>query len=141
MKTTTKTKKRRKGKYHRGDYTSSKSGVTYRYRSGWELQYMQFLDLDPTVFEWSYETSSITYISNKSTGRTRKYIPDFQVKYLDGRQELVEIKPKRKLSGLLVQKKITAAKEWCEAHQIAFKIITEVELKAISINIIEASYD
>lgn len=134
-------KKRRKGRYHRGDYVSSKSGVTYRYRSGWELQYMQFLDLDPNVLEWSYETSSIEYVSNKSTGRTRKYIPDFHVKYVDGKREIIEIKPKRKLSGLLVQKKIAAAVQWCDAHHMTFRIITETELKALSIKNTEASHE
>lgn len=102
---------------------------------------MQFLDANPHVIEWSYESFSIPYVSNKSTGKTRKYIPDFQVKYIDGKNELVEIKPKRKLQNLLVQKKITAATHWCEAHDITFKIITEIELKSLSINIIEASHE
>lgn len=120
-------------RYQRGDYKSIKSGETYRYRSGWEFAYMQYLDTCHQVKSWSYESFFIEYISNKKTGKTRKYIPDFKVIYLDDSTELIEIKPKRKLNQLMVRKKCDAAEAWCQMNGMAFKIITENELKGLGI--------
>ena len=92
---------------------------------------MQYLDKNPDVIEWSYEELKIPYLSNKSTGKLRNYIPDFKVKYTNGEICLIEIKPKKKLNQLSVKKKIDAAIEWCNAHGMSFRVVTEIELKAL----------
>jgi len=94
---------------------------------------MQYLDTDPTVSSWSYEKLVIEYVSNKKTQKTRKYYPDFQIEYEDGKKVVVEIKPSRKLQQRLVVKKIRAAIDWCAQHDFVYKILTEIELKNIGL--------
>ena len=125
-----KTKKRRKkkGRYQRGVYISPVAGEC-KYRSGWELKYMQYLDSNSNVRSWSYEKLIIEYISNKSSGKIRKYYPDFLVEMQDSTKLVVEIKQKRKLDSLIVKKKIQAAEQWCSLNKATFLILTELELK------------
>ena len=123
-----KTKRRRKSRYHRGIHSSPIAGDC-KYRSGWEQKYMEHLDADETVASWSYEKLIIEYVSNQKTKKVRKYYPDFQIEYKDGKKVVVEIKPSRKLGQLTVIKKIRAAKEWCTTHNMTYKVLTEIELK------------
>lgn len=125
--------RKRKSHYHRGSYTSTKTGQECKFRSGWEERYMKYLDQCEDVLDWSYESFFIDYLSNKRTGKTRKYYPDFKIDYADGRSELVEIKPKKRLEQVLVKKKLAAATEWCTMHDVTLKIITENELKELGI--------
>ena len=128
-----KTKKRkRKGHYNRGEYTSPTAGIC-KHRSGWELAYMKYLDGNTHVVKWEYEKISIEYISNIRSGKIRRYIPDFYVEYSDGRIEIVEIKPKRKLDQAIIKKKTSAAEAWCSSKGITYTIITEVELKIMNL--------
>lgn len=126
-------KKKKRGRYHRGEYTSSKTGQVCKFRSGWEKAYMRHLDADPTVESWSYEQTIIEYVSNIRTKKIRRYYPDFFVRYSDGRSEIVELKPKRKLEQIAVKKKTRAAILWCAANMMTFRILTEVELKAMGL--------
>ena len=121
-------KRRKKGHYHRGVYNSPIAGEC-KYRSGWEQKYMEYLDSNPEVLKWSYEKVIIEYVSNQKTKKIRKYYPDFEVEYVDGKKTIIEIKPTKKLQQSTIIKKIKAAQEWCEARQIVYKIITEIELK------------
>jgi hypothetical protein len=127
-----KRKKKRKGHYIRGTYTSPIAGEC-KYRSGWELKVMVYLDENPEVEAWSYEKTVIEYVSNVRSKKIRKYYPDFFVKYKDGRTELIEVKPKRKLEQLTVKKKADAAREWCKVNGLTYKILTEVELKDLGL--------
>ena len=73
-------------------------------RSGWEIQYAQYLDGHSAVLEWSSETIVIPYISPLD-GKPHRYFTDFWYKYLDregNHQELlVEVKPAQEV--LLVE--------------------------------------
>lgn len=127
-----KRRRRRKKRYKTGIYESLKGGPC-KYRSGWELAYIQFLDASPDVVNFAYEGLSIPYVSNVRSGRLRKYLPDFCVVYVDGRTEVIEIKPSKRLQNITVMKKIEAARRWCAASGSTFSIITEHELKALGI--------
>lgn len=127
-----KKKKKRRGHYNRGEYTSPIAGLC-KHRSGWELAYMKYLDENPDVTKWEYEKLKIEYVSNTRTGKIRNYIPDFYVEYSDGRREVVEIKPQRKLDQAIIKKKTSAAQSWCFNMGIIFVIITEVELKILNL--------
>jgi hypothetical protein len=127
-----KRKKKRKGHYIRGTYTSPIAGEC-KYRSGWELKVMVYLDENPDVESWSYEKTVIEYVSNVRSKKIRKYYPDFLVKYKDGRSELIEVKPKRKLEQLTVKKKMTAAMLWCSERGMSYRIMTEVQLKELGL--------
>lgn len=128
-----KKRRRRKKRYHTGVYVSTKTGKECRYRSGWELSYLQHLDADPSVVSFAYEELAIPYVSNVRTGKLRRYYPDVLVDFIDGTQKLIEIKPKRKLDQVKIVKKLKAAREWCRVHNVTFEVITEVELKAMDL--------
>lgn len=119
------------------------------YRSRWELLVMDRLDRDPNVLAWSSENIVVPY-QDKSSGRIRRYFPDFFVKKRgpDGRiQELlIEVKPakeanapvrgtkteKRFLAECLLyarnQSKWEAARRMCEKRGWHFVVLTEKEL-------------
>ena len=128
-----KRKRRRKGHYHTGVYVSTKTGQSCKYRSGWELAYMQWLDVSASVMTWSYESVIIPYVSNVRSHKVRRYFPDFLVAYADGHVELVEIKPARRVHQATVQKKLKAALDHCSAHGLTLVILTEVELKGLGL--------
>lgn len=133
MPTKKKRKRKRKGHYQRGEYTSLKTGQVCKYRSGWEEKYMTYLDSDPQVVLWTYEQTVIEYLSNIRTKKIRRYYPDFYVKYQDGREEILEVKPKRKLEQTAVKKKAEAARLWCSDRGMTYRILTEIELKNIGL--------
>ena len=90
---------------------------------------MLHLDSDPQVVVWTYEQTIIEYLSNIRTKKVRRYYPDFYVKYQDGREEILEVKPKRKLEQAVVKKKAEAARQWCSDRGMVYRILTEIELK------------
>lgn len=124
--------RKKKKRYHTGTYTSAKGGDC-KYRSGWELAYIKWLDANPSVKSFRYEGVVIIYISNVRSGMHHRYFPDFLVEYVDGRQVLVEIKPARKVGQRINQKKLTAARQWCDEHGATLEIMTEIELKNLGI--------
>jgi len=119
-------------------------------RSSWERMFCQWLDITPSVIEWSSENIYIKYY-DPVQGRTRRYYPDFYclVSEADGRYKkyIVEIKPHRETSPprkttkksnktlryqqatyLTNQAKFEAADEYCKKIGMKFKIITEQQL-------------
>lgn len=94
---------------------------------------MLYLDSNPNVEAWTYEKVVIEYLSNSRTKKIRKYYPDFFVRYKDGREEIIEVKQKRKLDQAVIKKKAEAAILWCGAHGMTYRILTEIELKDMNI--------
>jgi hypothetical protein len=94
---------------------------------------MQWLDTEPSVLNYAYEVMKIPYLSNVRTGKMRNYFPDLLVSYVDGHQELIEIKPSRKVKQATNVKKAKAAQVWCSAHGVTLKILTEHELKSLGV--------
>jgi hypothetical protein len=127
-----KRRSRRRGHYHRGTYESPIAGEC-KYRSGWEQKFMLYLDNNPNVEQWTYEKVVIEYLSNSKTKKIRKYYPDFFVRYKDGKEEIIEVKQKRKLDQAIIKKKAEAAILWCGAHGMTYRILTEDELKDMNI--------
>ena len=123
-------KRKRKSRFKRGIHNSIKLvNPPAKYRSGWELAYMIWLDASPAVLNYEYESLKIPYVSNIKTGKLRNYIPDFLVRYVDGRICLVEVKPIKRLTTLPVKKKLGAAQQWASAHGVTLEIVTEHTLK------------
>ena len=116
---------------------------TPRYRSGWELTFMMFLDSNDNVMQWASESISIPY-RNPLTGKQSVYIPDFLVTYR-GRNnttvaELIEIKPKKQS---LIESKASdrdraivalnyakwhQATLWCKKNGLTFRVINEDQI-------------
>jgi hypothetical protein len=113
---------------------------TPRYRSGWELTFMMFLDNNEHVIQWASESISIPY-RNPLTGKQSMYIPDFFVTYRGRnntvRAELIEIKPKKQ--SLIESKandrdraivavnyaKWDSATKWARRNGVTFRVINE----------------
>jgi TnsA endonuclease N terminal len=136
-------------KYSQGIYTpknlqkyAGKGSI--RYRSSWELAFMNFCDNHPSILHWASESISIPYF-NPIKNKNVSYVPDFFVVYQDAkgqrRAELVEIKPSKEttmeaagrslnsqVQAAINQAKWAAAKRWCESQQISFRVITEHDM-------------
>jgi hypothetical protein len=126
------------------------------YRSLWERKFMIYCDTNANVLEWASEEVIIPY-RDPTSGKNRKYYPDFWVKYIDKEGKiairLIEVKPKRQLlepdpkkkyntpTGRLSTKyvrevktyavnqaKFKAAKEFCLDRKWQFQILTEDHL-------------
>jgi hypothetical protein len=93
------------------------------YRSSWELEAFKFLDLFPNIVD-CYYTCPIA-IPYEFYGKSKNYIPDIFISYIDGTKELVEIKPSPYLSDEKVQAKIIAGDAWCKDNDLKFSVWTE----------------
>jgi hypothetical protein len=110
------------------------------YRSSWEFVFMQFCDNNPNIINWASEAVHINY-RNPLTGKNTIYVPDFLITYQDAngaqRAEVVEIKPKKETTlegaknirdqaaAILNLAKWEAARAWCKAHGLTFRVVTE----------------
>ena len=118
------------------------------YRSGYELKFMNWCDLNSSVTEWGSEEIVIPYRSPLDN-RIHRYFVDFylKIKQCDKyKMYLIEVKPykftqepkipKRKTKRFISEvkqwgvnlAKWQAATEFCEDRGWEFKIITEKEL-------------
>ena len=136
-------------KYSQGIFTPKNSEKyigkgSIRYRSSWELKFMNFLDEHPSVKQWASESISIQYV-NPVVNKTKSYVPDFFIIYEDvngnRKGELVEIKPhkettleaagrsqKNQIQAVVNQAKWKAAKEFCDRNGIGFRVVTEHDM-------------
>jgi hypothetical protein len=134
--------------YRQGAYTVKNTAKyvgrgTPRYRSGWELTFMMFLDSNENVLQWASESISIPY-RNPLTGKSSMYVPDFLVTYRGPnnttKAELIEIKPKKQS---LVESKMSAneraivavnyakwdsATKWAKKNGLTFRVINEDQI-------------
>jgi len=111
-----------------------------KYRSGWELTFMMFLDSNDNIVQWASESITIPY-RNPITGKQSMYVPDFIVTYRGRdnttRAELIEIKPKKQS---LIESKMNdrdraivavnyakwdSATKWARRNGLTFRVITE----------------
>ena len=116
---------------------------TPRYRSGWELAFMRFLDNNDNILQWASESISIPY-RNPITGKQSIYVPDFLITYKNRNNqmiaEVIEIKPKKQS---VVESKMKAneravvavnyakwdsATKWCRKQGPLFRVITEDDM-------------
>lgn len=111
------------GSWKRGEFYSKKNNKINIYRSSWELQFMEELEADDNVESYSYEEFCINYIFE---GTKRRYLPDFVVKYKDGRHKIIEIGQKKQKAAGMDLAKITAAQEFCKKLKWEFELITDV---------------
>jgi hypothetical protein len=125
-------RKRASRRAKRGHHVSLKGGA-FNYRSGWEQKYALWLDGNADVASYRYEPYAVEYLSNVRTGKIRKYYPDFEVTWSDGRRTLVEVKPKKKMKLARNVKKFASASAFCAREGLTFLIVTEVDLKALGL--------
>ena len=113
------------------------------FRSLWEMNFMKWLDKNPSVLRWGSEEIAIPYIK-PTDNMVHRYFPDMIVlyKHVDGsiRKEIVEIKQYKetvltknasdrdKLALTINDAKWKAAASFAEQHGATFRIITEKTL-------------
>jgi hypothetical protein len=134
--------------FRQGIYTVRNPGKyvgrgTPRYRSGWEMTFMMFLDSNDNIVQWASESISIPY-RNPITGKQSMYVPDFFVTYRGRdnttRAELIEITPKKQS---LIESKMSdrdraivavnyakwaSAQKWCQRNGLTFRVINEDQI-------------
>ena len=115
------------------------------YRSSWEFTFMRFCDNNPAVVQWASEAIHINY-KNPFTNKNTIYVPDFLIVYMDknGQRhgELIEVKPKKETSlkeaksmrdkamVALNMYKWEAARRWCQANGLKFRVVNEQDIFA-----------
>ena len=113
------------------------------YRSSWEFSFCTFCDNNPAVIQWASEPFMIPY-RNPLTGKNTIYVPDFMMVYIDKNEqkhaEVVEVKPLKetnfesaksvrdKAAVALNMAKWAAARAFCRAHGMVFRIVTEHDI-------------
>jgi len=122
-------------------YVGNKSPT---YRSSWEFAVMSMCDNNPSILQWASEALHINY-RNPFTNRNTIYVPDFFVMFVDSsgktHGEVWEIKPTKETSlqeagkspraqaaAILNMAKWEAARAYCRAQNLSFRIITERDL-------------
>ena len=135
-------------KFAQGPYTV-KNPAKYvgkgvpRYRSGWELSFMIFLDNNDNVMQWASESIQIPY-RNPVTGKQSIYVPDLLITYRTRQNtliaEVIEIKPKKqsiieskmnnrdRMVVAINYAKWDSATKWCNRNGLKFRVITEQDL-------------
>jgi hypothetical protein len=114
-----------------------------RYRSGWELTFMKFLDSNDHILQWASEPLAIPY-RHPLTGKMTNYVPDFLITYRTKnntmKAELIEIKPKKqsviesKMSSkdraivAINHAKWHQATLWARNNGLTFRVITENDM-------------
>ncbi len=141
-----------RGKFQPRNPTKYKGDPTnIVYRSSWELRFMNYVDTNPNVVQWSSEEMFVPYKSPLD-GKWHRYFPDFIIRMRNKEGKLVtkmvEIKPraqatppapraKGKHTKKYLQEVATfginsakwhAAKEYCADHDWEFVVLTEKEL-------------
>jgi len=133
----------RQGTYHILNPDKYVGKNTPRFRSGWEMSFMHFLDTNDNILQWASESISIPY-RNPLTGKQSIYIPDFLITYRTKdntmKAEVIEIKPKKqsvlesKASAkdravvALNYAKWDQAMKWCKRNGLTFRVITEDDM-------------
>lgn len=116
---------------------------TPTYRSSWETTVMAMLDNNPAILQWASEAIHINY-RNPFTGKNTIYVPDFFVLYVDANKkqhaEVWEVKPAKettlesakstrdKAAVILNMAKWQAARAYCAAQGLHFRILTEQDI-------------
>ena len=116
-----------------------------KYRSGWELTFMRFLDSNDHILQWASEPLAIPY-RHPLTGKMTNYIPDFLITYRTKdntmKAELIEIKPKKQsvIESKMSSKdraivainycKWDAASKWARNNGLTFRVINEDQIFA-----------
>lgn len=115
------------------------------YKSGLELRMMQYLDKNPAIVKWNYESKVIKYFDKTSTPpKPRRYFIDFTAIVKSGIVQKVvwlEVKPyaesvqpknsknvKAQLLWIKNQSKWNAARLLAKSQGAEFHVITEQQL-------------
>jgi len=142
-----------KGKYQVKNSSKYKGNLKMiTFRSSWELKFLKWCDENPDVVQFSSEEIVIPYISPVDN-QYHRYFVDFWVKFKNGQQILIEIKPDTQTKPPKTPKKINesymeslmtweknnakwrAAMDYARKNEMIFKVWTEKSLGKLGIKI------
>lgn len=115
-------KQRPSVKFRQGTFESKKNGRELHYRSGYECEVYEILEVLPDVVSYGVERLQIPYLLD---GRVRNYVPDLTILFADGRRAVWEIKPGSQTSLPINEAKWTSADKYCRDRGWEFQVITE----------------
>lgn len=120
------------------------------YRSGWELQFMNFCDKHQNIVGWSSEEIIVPYRDQSRGNKLHRYFPDFLIKKQDAEGKIktimVEIKPSSQLKPPIKKSRVTkryiteayeyarneskwrAAEAYCKQRGWQFIVLTEKDI-------------
>ena len=124
----TATKSRLNKRWQSGEYFSEKMQRMMHYRSSWELSIIQVFDTAPAVTSFTAEPFSIPYVHGV---RPARYIPDFHVRFTDGTNMILEIKPQNQCTYAINLAKWQSAQAYCKQHGFIFRVWTEGMIKKL----------
>ena len=102
---------------------NTKSPYSFEYYdSSWELELMKELEKDQDIKKWTKNHGIIIPYWDED-GKLRGFKPDFLVEKEDGTKEIVEIKGKQLL--MQFKRKMDAAREWCKARKMSFRVMSK----------------
>lgn len=115
--------------YKCGWYKSKKMNDKLYYMSSYELERFKFLDKNESIKSFTNKHNiKLKYIDKN--GRTRHYLPDLLVKYLDGKIFLEEIKGWINNEDTFKMKN-SLAEEYCKKNNIYFRVLFKKDLHLI----------
>jgi hypothetical protein len=132
---------------YKGDHTK------IIYRSLWERQVFRWCDENPNVVSWGSEEIVIPYVC-KTDGKVHRYFVDLFIKFSNGKEYLIEIKPKkqtqppkpvsRKTPKYVAEvmgyakniSKWQAAEAYCKDKGLTFEVWTEETIKGLGIKLL-----
>ena len=136
---------RKNSKYHQGYVPENLCSKLYNsvrdepiiYRSGLELQFIQFCENNPKILHWASEPIKIPYF-NRIRGKAQNYYPDYVIENDKHERIIVEVKPFNqtvkpdvvdsrwsKETWITNIDKWTAARKFADEHDMKFIIVTE----------------
>lgn len=140
-----KLKPKRNSKYHQGYIDRKQCKKLFNsvknepiiYRSGLELQFIQFCENNPKIAKWASEPIKIPYY-NRIKEKEANYYPDYIIENYKGERTIVEIKPYNqtikpsaidsrwlKEAWITNTDKWNAAKQFADNNNMKFIIVTE----------------
>ena len=117
-----------KSNYKRGAFKSYKNNCDIFFQSSYELYTYVCLEHNKSVKSYGRCTFSIPYIVN---GKSRRYVPDIDIQYIDGSRVILEIKPTRLINDPEVAAKKQAGEKYCTEHGIVYEMWTEEEIQQL----------
>lgn len=94
-----------------------------RYDSRWEKDYMDQLEKDPYIAKWT-KTHNIRIPYVDDAGYKKHFEPDFLIETCNGDKEIHEVKGGH-LMNRETELKVNAAKLFCGARKMKFRLITK----------------
>jgi hypothetical protein len=108
-----------------GWFPSLKLGRLVAFHSAVARDYLYLLDYDPAVITFQEHPGALEYTA---AGRRARYTPDFQLRQR-ARDVLVACTVDDAASASADRPEFTAARAWCAARQMEFRIVTAAQLR------------